>query len=60
MCHLMRTTDQLEGNGNMTIERIPLAKLAAIVAALVKEGLTFHVRPHAHYDEWTITLTGGF
>ena len=45
----------------MTIERIETARLAEVVAGLVKEGLTFTAIPNpAAFGLWTITLTGGF
>lgn len=46
----------------MTIENIETKDLAAIVAGLVKQGLTFKCQPmEGHYGGgWKITLTGGF
>ena len=47
----------------MTIENIPIEKLAAIVAGLVREGVTFEAAPMPSIgagDYWRITLTGGY
>lgn len=44
----------------MTIRFVPTESLAAIVAGLVREGVTFDVLPSGLDGQWTITLTGGF
>lgn len=45
----------------MTIEHIETSELAAIVAGLVREGVTFEARPSVtRAGCWRIVLTGGF
>ncbi|CAB5079569.1 hypothetical protein UFOVP143_32 [uncultured Caudovirales phage] len=43
----------------MTIHNIETSQLAAIIAGLVQQGLTFDAHSHS-VGLWTITLTGGF
>lgn len=43
----------------MTIKYIPADELAALVAGLVKQGLTFEATPD-NLGTWTIKLLGGF
>ena len=43
------------------IRHIPTEKLAAIVAGLVREGVTFNVTPENDAGtSWDIELTGGY
>lgn len=44
---------------NMTIQDVPTADLAAIVAGLVAQGLTFEASPISQ-GLWLIRLTGGY
>lgn len=47
----------------MIIKNVPIEKLAAIVAGLVREGVGFEVKPADSIsagDYWNIHLTGGY